>query len=171
MNEIGIIPFFKGRGIHDMYASYFTYTTFEHGVCNAHIIRELTLAFEEYNQAWAEKLIQLLQKALRTVKSSIRKGNDSIDARTLAKYEERYMILVENGLTENPLATRESPHTRGKVKQSENIRVLPFCCRLGYLLPPAIVFVDSKKERCRRIQSSGRCVQWTTVYHSAAHYR
>jgi transposase len=119
MNEIGIIPNFTGRAIHDMYASYFTYTTFEHGVCNAHIIRELTLAFEEYNQAWAENLIQLLQKALRTVKSSIRKGNDSIDARTLAKYEERYMILVEKGLTENPLATRGSPHTRGKVKQSK----------------------------------------------------
>jgi len=119
INEIGIAANFKGRAIHDMYASYFTYTTFEHGVCNAHILRELTLACEEYKQAWAEELIQFLQKALRTVKSSLRKENESIDPRTVFKYEERYRTLVEKGLTENPLATRGSPHTRGKVKQSK----------------------------------------------------
>ena len=49
MNEIGILPVFKGRAIHDMFSSYFTYE-FKHGLCNAHIVRELTLSHEEYKQ-------------------------------------------------------------------------------------------------------------------------
>ncbi len=156
INEIGIAANFKGRAIHDMYASYFTYTSFEHGVCNAHILRELTLAFEEYNQAWAEELIQFLQKALRTVKSSIRKENDSIDARTLSKYEERYMMLVEKGLTENPLATRGSPHTRGKVKQSKVRNLLDRLHKhresvLAFLYDFSVPFTNNEAERDLRM--------------------
>ena len=156
IDEIGIASNFKGRAIHDMYASYFTYTTFEHGVCNAHILRELTLAFEEYNQTWAEELIHILQKALRTVKSCIRKGNDSIDARTLSKYEERYMTLVEKGLTENPLATRGSPHTRGKVKQSKVRNLLDRLHKhsesvLAFLYDFSVPFTNNEAERDLRM--------------------
>ena len=156
INEIGIAANFKGRAIHDMYASYFTYTTFEHGVCNAHILRELTLAFEEYKQAWAEELIQFLQKALRTVKSSIRKENESIDPRTVSKYEERYRTLVEKGLTENPLATRGSPHTRGKVKQSKVRNLLDRLHKhresvLAFLYDFSVPFTNNEAERDLRM--------------------
>jgi transposase len=156
MNDIGVIPEFKGRAVHDMYASYFTYTSFEHAVCNAHIIRELTLAFEEYNQVWAGALIQLLLKALRTVKSAVLKGNDSIDARTLSQYEERYMTLVKNGLEENPLATRGSPHTRGKVKQSKVRNLLDRLHKhrehvLAFLYDFSVPFTNNEAERDLRM--------------------
>ena len=156
INEIGIAAKFKGRAIHDMYASYFTYTTFEHGVCNAHILRELTLAFEEYKQAWAEELIQFLQKALRTVKSSILKGKDSIDSRTLFKYEERYTTLVKKGLRKNPLVSRGSPHKRGRVGQSKVRNLLDRLHKhrdyvLAFMYDFSVPFTNNEAERDLRM--------------------
>ncbi|WP_245796560.1 IS66 family transposase, partial [Domibacillus antri] len=41
MNKIGFLPAYKGIAIHDEWQSYFTYTDCQHGLCNAHILREL----------------------------------------------------------------------------------------------------------------------------------
>ncbi len=40
MEDIGILPAFKGKSVHDFYKSYFKYTC-EHILCNAHLLREL----------------------------------------------------------------------------------------------------------------------------------
>ncbi|MCB9352215.1 MAG: transposase [Lewinellaceae bacterium] len=40
MDEMGILPEFKGIAIHDRYANYFGYNC-EHGLCNAHLLRDL----------------------------------------------------------------------------------------------------------------------------------
>lgn len=37
MNEIGILPDFKGTSVHDFFKSYLTYEDCAHGLCNAHI--------------------------------------------------------------------------------------------------------------------------------------
>jgi len=87
MNDIGILPFFKGTAVHDMWASYFMYDC-KHGICNAHIIRELTFAFEEYKQHWAQKLKELLLKIHDTVERCRAKGKKALDRRTLRQYEE-----------------------------------------------------------------------------------
>ena len=59
MDAAGILPEYRGTAVHDMWASYFRYPA-RHGVCNAHVIRELTFAFEEFHQPWAGKLKKLL---------------------------------------------------------------------------------------------------------------
>ena len=117
MSDIGILPFFKGTAVHDMWASYFTYDC-KHCICNAHIIRELTFAFEEYKQRWAQKLKELLLKIHDTVERCRRKGKKALDRRTLRRYEEWYDTLVSKGLRKNP-RLRGSPHKRGRVKQSK----------------------------------------------------
>ncbi|MCP3764388.1 transposase [Domibacillus sp. A3M-37] len=53
MNEIGFLPDYQGIAIHDEWQSYFTYTGCWHGLCNAHILRELTYLHEQENQPWA----------------------------------------------------------------------------------------------------------------------
>ena len=59
MNEIGILPFFKGTLVHDCLRSYFRYEQAEHSVCLAHILRELQAQVEQ-KQDWAEQMLQLI---------------------------------------------------------------------------------------------------------------
>jgi transposase len=60
MNAIGFLPAYKGIAIHDEWPSYFTYTSCLHGLCNAHILRELTYLHEQEKQPWAYDLHELL---------------------------------------------------------------------------------------------------------------
>jgi transposase len=41
MNEMGVLPGFTGTAVHDAWAPYDSYTTAEHALCNAHLLREL----------------------------------------------------------------------------------------------------------------------------------
>lgn len=117
MNEIGILPSYKGIAVHDMWASYFKYG-FKHAICNAHIIRELTYAHEEYNQGWARQLKELLLKIHATVERYRIKGKNALNSHKFRQYEESYVALVSKGLRKNPWV-RGSPHKRGRVKQSK----------------------------------------------------
>ena len=55
----GILPAFFGVGVHDGWKPYRHYDI-EHGLCNAHHLRELTAAVVVWNQTWANKMIGLL---------------------------------------------------------------------------------------------------------------
>lgn len=117
MDTIGIIPMFKGTAVHDMWASYFKYD-FKHGICNAHIIRELTFAFEEYKQLWAQQLKKLLQKMNTIVERYCESGKTALNSQTLRRYEKLYDKIISKGLRKNPRLFGR-PHKRGRVKQSK----------------------------------------------------
>ena len=46
MNDIGILPEFKGKLVHDHWKSYYSYEDIEHVLCNAHHLRELRFLYE-----------------------------------------------------------------------------------------------------------------------------
>jgi hypothetical protein len=49
----GILPGFEGIGVHDCWKGYWAYRC-EHGLCNAHVLRELTEGvIERTGQEWA----------------------------------------------------------------------------------------------------------------------
>jgi transposase len=62
MNEMGLLPSYKGTLVHDRWASYDKYDC-SHALCNAHLLRELKFMHEEMNRKWAEKLKRILQRA------------------------------------------------------------------------------------------------------------
>lgn len=53
MDDIGILPGFEKTMVHDFWKPYYKYDSATHGICNAHIIRELVYAEEEMKQGWA----------------------------------------------------------------------------------------------------------------------
>ena len=57
--HFGHLTHFTGRLIHDCFKPYFAYACL-HGLCNAHLLRELTFLFEQQGQLWARKMFCLL---------------------------------------------------------------------------------------------------------------
>lgn len=60
INEMGVLPYYRGTLIHDRFRSYLGFDRITHGFCNAHLVRELIFHSEEENLDWAGKLLKLL---------------------------------------------------------------------------------------------------------------
>jgi transposase len=119
MEAIGILPEFHGTAVHDHWKSYFGYTQCEHGLCNAHHLRELEFVSEQYQQPWAEEMGELLREIHEDVKQT-RLSSDHLEAQKLTMYEERYDAILEVGFRANPPPPEDEqqPKKRGKRKQS-----------------------------------------------------
>ena len=53
MDEVAILPHFKGVLCHDHLKAYFQFLCM-HSLCNAHHLRELERAYEQDSQQWAK---------------------------------------------------------------------------------------------------------------------
>jgi transposase len=60
-SEASVLKDFRGRAIHDCLAAYFKFTQAQHGLCDAHIVRELQ-ALMEARSLWAEAMRTFLLK-------------------------------------------------------------------------------------------------------------
>lgn len=55
LSESSVLKDFTGHAIHDCWAAYFEFSRAKHGLCNAHLVRELHALVEEKSQ-WAEAM-------------------------------------------------------------------------------------------------------------------
>jgi transposase len=122
MDEIGILPDFKGIAAHDFWKPYLKYEACEHGVCNSHLLRELIAIHEHYGQKWAQKMIKLLLDIKSAVDFAKEKGLAKLDFLTKLNFEERYCKIVARGMKENP--EREKLGKPGRVKQSDGYNLV-----------------------------------------------
>jgi transposase len=67
ITAINIIPRYGGSLIHDCWASYLSYTHCGHGLCGAHLLRELTFVIESNGYPWAKSLKRLLKNTCAKV--------------------------------------------------------------------------------------------------------
>ena len=120
LDAIGILPYRRGRAIHDDYHSYFQYPDVEHGLCNAHHLRALTFIHERYQQQWAEDMGKLLAEINTTVNAAKQQGLLALTAAQLSQFEGCYNQFITQGLQVNPPPdlTEPRPKKRGRVKQS-----------------------------------------------------
>ena len=121
MDEMGVLPYFTGTLIHDHWKPYYTYSC-NHGLCNAHHIRELTFAAEEDKQAWAANMKSLLLEmndAVNVTETGMLHANDC------AGYKKKYREIIEAGENECPLPeTVGQPKRRGRIKKSKSRNLL-----------------------------------------------
>ncbi|MFZ5535556.1 MAG: IS66 family transposase [Patescibacteria group bacterium] len=54
-SEASVLKDFTGHAIHDCLAAYFKFTQAQHGLCDAHVVRELQALMEEHS-SWAEEM-------------------------------------------------------------------------------------------------------------------
>ena len=121
MQAMGILPAFVGRAMHDCWEAYFAFTNCQHALCNAHQLRDLLLVVEQYEQPWAEGMIQLLLD----IKAEVATASDdqmSLPPERLAHFEQRYDELIACGLEANPPPANPPPETDGERSQTKRGR-------------------------------------------------
>lgn len=107
MDEIGIIPDYRGIMIHDCWKPYFKYEKAEHALCCAHILRELVYAEDVKHQQWAKPLRELLCEMLEARNRLTDLGESRFPKEQADAYSRRYDALVTQGLEANPLQVRK----------------------------------------------------------------
>jgi len=124
LNEIAILPQLQGTAIHDGYSSYFGYAQCNHGLCNAHHLRELTFIHEHYQQGWAQAMIDCLLDIKQVVDEAKVRGKTQRSSKTCQVLAQRYETILDQALEQIPeLPPAEKP-TRGRKKQhpAKNLR-------------------------------------------------
>ena len=115
MDDINILPRFHGILCHDHWKPYYRYA-FTHALCNAHHLRELTRAYEQDHQQWANEMEQLL----RDINQSVNQARGALDHDEAEAKRHRYRTLLKQAEIEcpPPIPPPGKPK-RGKLKRSK----------------------------------------------------
>ena len=117
INAIDLLPGFLGRAIHDFWKPYFGYPC-EHGLCNAHHLRELIFVHEEHHQPWAKSMITCLRD-MKTAVAAARPNRSALSHFQVRTFRRRYQAIIEDGYRQNPLALSVRQKQRGPAKKSK----------------------------------------------------
>ena len=120
MDDMGILSRFKGILCHDHWKPYYKMDCL-HALCNAHHLRELTRAWEQDGQQWAQKLKNLLE----TINRKVTDAGGALDAKEAKKYRLKYRGLIKQGEIECPEPIRpKKKGKRGRIKKSKSRNLL-----------------------------------------------
>jgi transposase len=117
MDQIGILPKRTGWSIHDYWKAYLKYANAQHGLCNAHNIRDLIFIFESEKQAWAGEMLDLLLQIKQTVETAQQDHQIALSDAQITSFHLHYDQIVSAGLLLNP-PPEKTEGKRGRVKQS-----------------------------------------------------
>jgi len=104
MDEINVLPSYRGTCVHDGLLSYSYYNQCRHALCGVHLLRELTY-FEELSaetKVWAAPLKELLLEMKREVERERGEGGKRLAEDDLRSLTESYDRLVATGLEGQP---------------------------------------------------------------------
>ncbi len=132
----GILPQFKGIGLHDGLETYWRYL-WTHGLCNIHHLRELVKVEEHDKQSWASAMQALLREMKARVDAAKALGQTELAKAVVEDFEARYESLLAEGFALNPPPER-SPKTRGRPERG---RVLALLDRLSIHRDAALRFL------------------------------
>jgi len=122
MDAIGILPEFDGIAIHDFWKSYLNYNC-THGLCNAHLIRELVFIDERWQQPWAKELIDLLLEMKTAKESAIEQQQINLAKDILAQFDQKYDDILLKGFELNPFVApvyeKGQKKKRGRPKKTK----------------------------------------------------
>ena len=115
MDEIGILPFFKGVLCHDHWKPYYQYGC-THALCNAHHLRELERAWEQDHQQWAKEMQTLLINLAKAVEDA----GGCLPPDEAKRWRRRYRRLLKKADSECPPPDEsQRKGKRGRLKRSK----------------------------------------------------
>jgi transposase len=120
LNEIGILPLYKGIICHDHWKPYYQYGGL-HSLCNAHHLRELERAKEQDGQQWASKMSDLLIQINKTTQAA----GGRLEKTESERYRKRYHKLLLEAEIECPAPDETKRNgSRGKIARSKSRNLL-----------------------------------------------
>ena len=136
-----IIAEYTGTLIHDCYESYFKLTKAKHGLCGAHLLRELAAQIED-KKPWAQTMTDLLMELLKTATEQ-----NIIDKEYI---EQKYNDIIATGKAHEPPPIKSGK--RGKYKRSKGLNLLERLDKhktsvLAYAYDSDIPFTNNLAER------------------------
>ena len=120
MRDIGILPEFTGRAIHDHFKSYGQFSHCLHGFCNAHHLRELQFITEQCQQSWAAQMSQLLLD-IKAAVAQAPAANCSLSPRRCKQFATRYEAILAKGFATNPIPEKTGKKGRPKQTPPKNL--------------------------------------------------
>jgi len=103
----GLLMIFTGTLVHDHMKGLYKFQS-DDAECNAHILRYLTFAIENYQRKWAQDLLDLLLKIKQEIKEEMEKGNNCLKTESILKYEDEYTKIIKDG--EQEFKNDTNPH-------------------------------------------------------------
>jgi transposase len=150
LDRMGLLAGNKGTIVHDCWSPYFQYDV-SHGICNAHILRDLKYVNEEMDQAWAEEMSEHLKAGL---KDKEEKGipNES----DYKEYEKKYVGILDKGKVEQPEAPPKPKGQKGREAKSKSRNLIDRLERyresvLAFLRKETVPFTNNRAEQAIRM--------------------
>ena len=136
---VSILPFFTGWAIHDCYGFYFGYKKARHGLCGAHILRELQGQIEQ-GKLWATEI----KAFLLDLYTRSEKGTKTVPHIALEKDKWRELCQKAIDFEELLLPVTPPPETGEKVKRGRKTRGKPLALldRLFKHTDPVLAFAE-----------------------------
>ena len=119
MNEMGIIPNFKGVLVHDHWKPYLGYEC-QHALCNAHHLRELEWVIDFKGHEWAKKLKKFLIK----LNIEVDENGGALPEDKQKRKIKRYKEIVIGGNMECPIVLPTKGSGKKKVSQTKERNLL-----------------------------------------------
>jgi transposase len=117
MNDINILPVYKGVLVHDFWKSYNEFGC-THALCNVHHLRDLTFCHEIEKSSWAGRVGQLLLDLHAKVSMAKDKGATALSKGQWQYWSRKYDDLIREGLRMHPVAQKQKGK-RGVAKKSK----------------------------------------------------
>ncbi|MEO1666978.1 MAG: transposase, partial [Chloroflexota bacterium] len=149
MLDIGVLPNSRGWAVHDGLKSYFSFETVRHALCNAHHLRELQFAHEQYQADWAKQMQKLL------LKMKTHDDEQTLTRKRIRKLEAEYDALIRQGFEVFPIQPRPPDH-KGRFAQHPVTNLLIRLrdhreAVLAFLHHPEVPFDNNLAERDLRM--------------------
>ncbi len=122
MDEIGILPQFRGTLVRDGFSSYMWYGQCRHSLCNAHLLRDLVFVEEvsPEQKVWTEPLSKLLLKMKKKVALAKTQPETELSQRNQTDFLRRYDRLVRRADRLNPPPPKGA--TAGGAPQNKSLQ-------------------------------------------------
>ena len=157
-----ILPTFENWAIHDCFATYFTYTQAKHGLCNAHLLRELQFQKDD-GKLWAIQIHEfLIDLYKRTQKGTIAIENIALEKQEWQKLctqaittEEIILATCANTAIDDfglLLDAQNTPKKRGRKARGKALKLLDRLLKytdaiLAFAALEAVPFTNNQAER------------------------
>lgn len=115
MDSTGILPAYTGTVVSDALCAYRQYRQSRHGLCGAHLLRELTYIKETCaeQQQWTEPLAKLLLEIKASGERARAAEKEEISEELRAKFFRRYDRVIARAARLNPPQPKGAPPARG----------------------------------------------------------